>query len=213
MVAADLQVACQQDIVHSVLILQCCDELLSGQRYALPIRHRLRRGWKCFCRNAMFGSKLPATTAGHIADYYLRSTKADFEEVHHLPDNTRLMPSVRKMTAIYCHQKTGKNQASHAVDASKESRACQGKEVPLTATSALIRPSTTAAWIARKFEPPPETKMPRRGFFSLASRAGGLAAEQCSLCLLRAGFTAALRASNPNDREAIRYCPFKPNNW
>ena len=53
----------------------------------------------------------------------------------------------------------------------QDTAACYTKsalKLVLTATSATMRPSAIAAWIARKFDPPPDTKMARRGFRSVA---------------------------------------------
>ena len=53
---------------------------------------------------------------------------------------------------------------------------CYGRKW-LTATSAEIWPAKTAAWMARKFDPPPETKMASCGTVLLLLRSGGLAPE------------------------------------
>ena len=46
----------------------------------------------------------------------------------------------------------------------------------LTATSAEISPVKIAVWMARKFDPPPDTKMARRGSLQSSAMLGGLAA-------------------------------------
>lgn len=46
----------------------------------------------------------------------------------------------------------------------------------LTATSAEISPVKIAVWMARKFDPPPDTKMARRGSLQSSAMSGGLAA-------------------------------------
>ncbi len=72
----------------------------------------------------------------------------------------------------------------------------------LTANSAEISPFKIAVWMARKFDPPPDTKMARRGSLQSSAMSGGLAAvfnaaTKSDACLPR---TEEMDGENPGEK-------------
>ena len=71
----------------------------------------------------------------------------------------------------------------------------------LTATSAEIPPVKIAVWMARKFDPPPDTKMARRGDLQSSAMSGGLAAVFNAATRSDAGFSRTKEMDGENAEE------------
>ena len=169
-----------------MVLPQSTDKLLCGDPGLIPIHERPRRYRVGHGGNVVLSSILPTPAARCIADDHLQQTdcllerkKASIqsEEMPRWHAGLQAQPGKGSICseAATLHRLSSCYQSLDVFgQPDKGQHTCLKAGMLLTATSAEIWPAKIAVWMARKFDPPPETKIASLGTVLSSPMSGGL---------------------------------------